>query len=158
MRLSPEGLAFLEHEEGLKTSMYPDKGGRPTIGCGHLLLPTELESGSILIRGIAIPWRVGLTMPQVMDLLGQDCESREDALSRIVVCPLNDHEFAALFSLYFNAQPKPTSGLFETINGGDWTDLETHWKAYNHVDGVVDPELVGRRAREWALWNTPVGT
>lgn len=160
MRLSPEGLAFLEHEEGLKTSEYPDSGGNPTIGCGHLLTAVELASGNLSIKGQTVPWRSGITMAQVMDLLGQDCESREDALSRIVVCPLNDNEFAALFSLFFNADPKPDSGLFQTINGGDWTDLRLHWLAYNKVrkDGVLveDEELKGRRQREWTLWNQPV--
>lgn len=157
MPLAPSGLAFLEHEEGMKTVPYKDRGGRWTVGCGHLVTPAELASGNLTINGTSVPWNSTLTMQQVQDLLAQDIAPREADLARIVVCPLNDNEAAALFSLYFNAQPKPDSGLFQTINGGDWTDLETHWKAYNHVNGVVDQELVGRRAREWTLWNTPLG-
>lgn len=158
MRLSSNGLAFLTHEEGVRTSQYLDNAGRPTIGIGHLLLPGELSSGSLSINGVMVPWKAGITLQQAQDLFAQDCAPRLNALSQILTCPLNDNETAAAFSLYFNAQPPAGASVWGIINGGDWTDLETHWKAWCHdkQDGVevVDPELVGRRAREWDLWNT----
>lgn len=159
MKLSDSGLAFLSHEEGLETAPYLDKASRWTIGVGHLLLPGELSSGSLAINGVMVPWRAGLTLQQVQDLFAQDCAPRLAALSKIIVCPLSDNQAAAAFSLYFNAEPPPTASVWGTINGGDWTDLETHWLQWcrdkQHGVEVVDPELLGRRKREWALWGTP---
>ena len=38
MKLSPEGLAFLSHEEGFRTHPYDDQAGKPRcIGAGHLV-------------------------------------------------------------------------------------------------------------------------
>ena len=152
MNLSPAGLAFLEHEEGLRTSSYPDSGGRLTIGVGHLLTETELESGSITIGETAIPWRPGLTLQQVTDLLGQDCAARETALSSLVICPLTQNQFDALFSLAYNIGLPAfgRSSLLKILNGGDWTELDDAWQAWRFAGGK--PVLLDRRNRELALF------
>jgi lysozyme len=156
VNLSDNGLAFLSHEEGLRTTVYQDHAGLDTIGVGHLITPQEKASGTILIGGTPAPYKQGLSLAQVRDLFAQDCAPREAALTGMVVCPLSDNQFAALFSLGFNIGLKnlQASSALHIINGGDWTDLEAHWKLWNHDGGTVDPELVGRRAREWDLWNT----
>lgn len=152
MRLSPEGLAFLSHEEGLKTSLYTDAAGYPTIGVGHLLTDAEKASGAITINGSPVRYADGLTLQQVQDLLAQDCQNREIALSALVICPLTANQFDALFSLYFNIGGKAFSGstLLKALNGGDWTNLETDWLAFRFAGG--QPILLGRRQREWAYF------
>lgn len=153
MRLSPDGLSFLEHEEGLRTSAYEDQAGKLTIGCGHLLTSQELESGVLMIRGFAVPWKPGLTMPQVTDLLGQDCEGREVALTNLLVFPPAQHQFDALFSLYFNIGDGAfaRSTLAKILNGGDWTGLDEAWLAWKFAGGK--PVLLGRRQRELAMFH-----
>ncbi len=159
VRLSSDGLAFLSHEEGLRTSPYLDEGNNWTIGVGHLITPQEQASGTILIGGTPAPYKQGLSLAQVRDLLAQDCAPRETDLSRIIVCPLSDNQFAAAFSLYFNAQPPASSTVWQIINGGDWTDLPAHWLQWDHVrvNGVLveSTKLKARRQRELDLWGTP---
>ena len=158
MRLSPEGLSFLSHEEGLRTAPYLDEANNWTIGVGHLITEAERAAGAITINGVTVPYKSGLTLQQVQDLLAQDCTPREAELSRILVCPLSDNQFAAAFSLYFNAQPPAGSSVWQVINGGDWTDLAAHWLQWDHVrvNGVLveSTNLKARRQRELDLWNT----
>lgn len=159
MRLSPEGLAFLSHEEGLETSPYRDEADKLSIGVGHCFTAAELESGTLTIDGAVVPWRPGITLAQVQALLAQDCAPREDHLSRLLVPPLSDNQFAAAFSLFFNAQPPDTASVWAIINGGDWTDLKAHWLQWHWitVNGVKQesPKLLARRGREYDLWGTP---
>lgn len=155
MRVSPAGLSFLEHEEGLSTSPYLDQAGKDTIGVGHLITDEEKASGTITINGQPVPWHAGLTLQQVQDLLAQDCAAREDALTALVVCPLNANQFDALFSLAYNIglPALGRSSLLKQLNGGDWTDLETSWTAWRFAGGK--PVLLGRRQREYALFTQP---
>jgi lysozyme len=154
--LSPAGLAFLEHEEGFKTHPYQDSAGLDTIGVGHLITSAEHASSAILIDGLSVPWRGGITLAQVQALFAQDCAPRETALTSLVVCPLNTHQWDALFSLYFNIGDAHFRGstLLAMLNGGDWTRLEVAWKAWKFAGGKEDPVLVARRAREWTLFQT----
>lgn len=152
MRLSPDGLAFLEHEEELKTAPYEDQAGKLTIGVGHLLTAQELASGVIQLKGTPVPWRPNLTLQQVTDLLGQDCEAREASLSALIVCPLEPHQFDPLFSLFFNIGEGAfsRSTLLKVLNGGDWTGLEEAWLAFRFAGGK--PILLGRRQREYQMF------
>jgi lysozyme len=152
MRLSPDGLAFLSHEEGLRTKPYQDQVGKWTIGCGHLITADEQSAQAIEINGIPVPYLDGITLQQVQDLLAQDCASRETALSSLVVPPLSANQFDALFSLFYNigAGAFGRSQLLKSLNGGDWTNLEAEWLAFRYAGG--QPILLGRREREYALW------
>lgn len=154
MRLSPDGLAFLEHEEGIRNKPYQDQVGKWTIGCGHLVTSAEQEAGAIEINGIPVPYLDGITLQQVQDLLAQDCASRETELSSLVVCPLTANQFDALFSLFYNIGEGAfgRSSLLKSLNGGDWTNLEQEWLAFRYAGG--QPILLSRREREWGLWST----
>ncbi len=155
MKLSPAGLAFLSHEEGFRTHPYEDQAGKETIGCGHLLMDAERASGVLQINGIPVRYADGITPQQVQDLLAQDCQDRETAVSAMVVCPLSQHQFDAIMSLAYNIGlgALSRSQLLKILNGGDWTGLEEAWLAFKFAGGL--PILLGRRQREWALWSTP---
>ena len=155
MKLSPEGLAFLSHEEGFRTHPYDDQAGKPTIGVGHLLTDAERASGVLQINGLPVRYADGITPQQVQDLLAQDCQDRETAVSAMVVCPLSQHQFDAFMSLAYNIGlgALSRSQLLQGINGGDWTGLEDKWLAFKWAGGK--PILLERRQREWALWSTP---
>lgn len=157
MPLDAAGIAFLAHEEGLRTAVYQDAAGLDTIGMGHLITPAEKTAEAIVIAGTAVPYKSGLSLAQVQALFAQDCQGREVSLTALVVPPLSQHQFNALFSLYYNIGDGHfrSSSALTIINGGDWTDLEAHWKLWNHDGGRVDPALVARRTREWTLWETP---
>ena len=51
MNLSLDGRTLLASWEGLRTTMYLDSAGLPTIGVGHLLTRSEMTSGKITIGG-----------------------------------------------------------------------------------------------------------
>lgn len=152
MRLSPGGLSFLEHEEGLRTSAYEDAAGKLTIGVGHLLTQEELDSGVIQLKGSPVPWRPNLTLQQVTDLLGQDCEAREVTLTNLLSFPPTQPQFDACFSLFFNIGEGAfsRSSLLKVLNGGDWTNLEENWLAWRFAGGK--PVLLDRRKREYAMF------
>ena len=70
-------MEISEHgKEKIKAWKVPGPGligtRKLTIGVGHLLTPSELASGNILIQGQAVPYAAGLSDPQILDLLGQD--------------------------------------------------------------------------------------
>ena len=155
MRLSPEGLSFLSHEEGLQTSVYQDAKGLDTIGVGHLITDAEKASGTITIGGQPIPWRPGLTLQQVQDLFAQDCEAKEAELAPLLAFPPTQHQWDALCSLAFNIgiPAFSRSSLLKMLNGGDWTGLEAAWEAWRFAGGK--PILLERRKREYALFQTP---
>ena len=155
MRLSPDGVVFLEGEEGRRRVEYPDAAGNPTIGVGHLLTGAEIASKTIMINGTPVYYAGGLTDDQITALLTQDCAAREQALSALVVCPLGQHQFDALFSLYYNIGDTnfKKSSLLKILNGGVWTALEAAWLMWKWAGGK--PILLGRRQREYQLWGTP---
>lgn len=155
MNLSPNGLAFLEHEEGVRLQPYKDAVGKDTIGVGHLLTPDELSSGNIVIDGATVPWQAGLTADQVAALLQDDCASRESSLSLLVQVPLTPNEFDALFSLYFNIGNHAFTGstVLHLLNQRDYAGAGQHFLDWKYAGGK--PILLGRRLRERALWQTP---
>lgn len=129
MTTSEEGRRLLSQWEGMRLKVYRDVAGFPTIGIGHLLSRDEATSGKIRIRGEPVRYAEGLTEPQVLDLLAQDIERYERAVSERVKVPVTQEQFDALVSFAFNVG----IGAFD-----DSTLLR----------------LVNRRENEIRLWNS----
>ena len=98
MQVGQNGKNLFKEWEGLVLHEYPDSGGAPTIGIGHLLTRSERTSGKIGIGGQALDYRDGLTEQQCWDLLDQDLDVAERAVNAAVTVALNQNQFDALVS------------------------------------------------------------
>ena len=121
---------------------------------GEELDDPNLPSGNVVIGGASVPWGDGLTQDQVTALCQQDCASREIALSSLVTVPLTQHQFDALFSLYFNIGGDHFHGstVLHLLNQGDYAGAASHFTDWRFAGGK--PILLPRRLREQALWNS----
>lgn len=157
-QLSPRGLAFLIHEEGVVLKKYLDAAGYPTIGVGHLLTPGELTSGMLTIDGKQVDWRKGLTAQQAQALFRQDVGYFEKAVDRLIDVPLSIPQFDALVSFTYNvgAETKGLKGstLRRILNAGDYVGVPAQMSRWVKSGGKRDPVLVARRKRESALWRS----
>lgn len=157
--ISQAGVDFLIDEEGLRLEAYDDATGKPprpgddvsgtlTIGIGH--------TGPDVVRGLRI------TEEEACRLLDRDLDETEAAVERLVRVPVNENEFAALVAFAFNtgAPAFRASTLLRLINAGDRSGAAGQFLRWDKttIDGrkVVSDGLTARRAREAALFATPV--
>ncbi len=158
MRVDQRGRDLFKEWEGLKTKEYPDSGGKPTIGIGHLLTPTELKSGEIVIGEKACAYKDGLTEQQCWDLLDQDLAPTEKTVNDAVIVALNQNQFNALVSFTFNVGSSAfrNSTLLKVLNQEQYDEVPAQMRRWNKVNGKVVQGLVNRREKEIAVWSAPV--
>lgn len=152
MTTSPNGLQFLELEEGVERVAYADpaSGGPPwTIGVGHT--GPEVHPGLV--------W----TDEQVEAALKHDLVLNEASINFCVKVPLTQHQFDALNSFVHNeglyALPHGGVGggpshLLMALNAGDYQAAADHFLDW-HIANGIPHFLDGRRKRERALFLTP---
>jgi lysozyme len=157
-QITAAGAEFIRHEEGCVLQAYDDATGKVvprggsvrgtlTIGIGH--------AGDDVYIGQTI------TEAQAFALLDKDLDAAEDAIERLVKVPLNDNEHAALVAFVFNVgEPRfSTSTLLRLLNAGDRAGAAgqfSRWNKTTIAGRLVESDgLVGRRAREAALFATP---
>lgn len=152
--LSPAGRALLRELEGLRTRMYRDSGGAPTIGIGHLLSAEELRTGILRIGDQLVTWRGELSVAQCEALLDQDIRPFADAVRRYVRVPLSAAQFDALVLFAYNvgAQAFRESTLLRLLNAGRYDAVPTQLRRWVRDNGRVVPGLVKRREREIEHW------
>lgn len=156
MQLSTRGRLFLKEREGLRTNVYPDSGGAPTIGIGHLLTKSERASGKIMINGVRMRYAPGLTEVQCWALFDKDVAPAEYAINTLVIVPLSQSQFDALVSFTFNNGIGAFEGstLLVLLNQGFYDQVPTQLRRWIHDNGKVVQGLIVRRAAEVALWNS----
>jgi lysozyme len=155
MKLSTEGKKFLIDREGMKLHAYKDVAGLLTIGVGHLLTKSELQSGKIYISGIPFQYSNGLTVDQVMSILAQDVRRIEEAININIYSPINQNQFDALVSFVFNVgtQAFINSTLLKRLNQGNYAAVAKQFLRWKYSGGHVIQGLVNRREKEAELWN-----
>lgn len=155
MRVGQAGKQLFKEWEGLRTHVYLDSGGEPTIGIGHLLTRDERASGRIWINGQPVRYANGLTEKQCWDLLDQDLDIAESAVNDRVIVPLTQNQFDALVSFAFNvgAEAFRKSTLVRVLNQGQYDQVPTQLRRWVRDNGSVVPGLVNRREKEVSLWN-----
>ena len=158
MQVGQSGKNLFKEWEGLKTHVYLDSGGQPTIGIGHLLTRSERTSGKIMIQGQAVNYQNGLTEQQCWDLLDQDLDVAEKVVNEQVKVPLNQNQFDALVSFVFNVGTSAfsSSTLLKLLNQGQYDQVPTQLRRWVRDSGKIVQGLVNRREKEIMLWNTPV--
>ena len=154
--MSQNGTKLLAEWEGLRTEVYDDAAGLPTIGVGHLLTKNERDTGRITIKGQAVDYQQGLSEQQVLDLLAQDLERFEAAVNDGVQVALNQNQFDALVSFAFNVgrQAFKSSTLLKKLNQGLYDEVPAQLRRWNKAGGNVIQGLVNRREKEIALWQS----
>ncbi len=96
------------------------RGGKLTIGVGHLLTKSELASGKIWIHGQAAAYATGLSDSQILDLLGRDLAGAVQAVNEGVEVELSQNQFDTLVSFCFNVGSSAfkNSTLLEVAQSG----------------------------------------
>jgi len=158
MQVGQNGKNLFKEWEGLVLHEYPDSGGAPTIGIGHLLTRSERTSGKIVIGEQALDYRDGLTEQQCWDLLDQDLDVAERAVNAAVTVALNQNQFDALVSFTFNVGEGAFRGstLLKLLNQGQYNEVPAQLRRWVRDNGQIVQGLVNRREKEIVLWNTPV--
>lgn len=154
--MSQNGIHLLAEWEGLRTEVYDDAAGLPTIGVGHLLTPSERDSGRVTIRGHAVDYRQGLSKQDVLNLLAQDLERFETALNELTTVQLTQNQFDALVSFAFNVgvQAVKTSTLLKKLNEGLYDEVPGQLRRWTKAGGQTIQGLVNRREKEIKLWQS----
>lgn len=160
-QMTSKGRDFIEREEGLRLEAYDDATGRPvppggqvrgvlTIGIGH--------TGPDVVPGMRI------TREQAYELFDKDNDWAERVVEENMVGPKpdfrrpNDNEFDACVSLAFNigAAGFAGSSVVRNWKKGLWKEAGDAFALWNRDKFGVNNVLVGRRAREMAVFFTPV--
>jgi lysozyme len=156
--MSEHGRRLLMEWEGFKAHVYRDSAGLDTIGVGHLLTVNERLTGVIMIKGKPVTYRNGLTTEQVSDLLAQDLEPKERAVSEGLTVELEQHQFDALVSFCFNvgAGAFEDSTLLRCVNAQRFDEVPAQFRRWNRAGGRVVTGLTNRRDNEINLWLSPM--
>lgn len=144
-RMSPKGRAWLIRSEGVRRRMYRDTRGIATIGVGHVILPDE----QYLLTAT-------LTDGQVDELLERDLDRFERAVSATrTPVPLLQDQFDALVHFAFNVGVGAynSSTLKRRLEAGEPPErIREAWMMW-----TANPELVGRRRKEWRHFAQALG-
>ena len=154
MEISSGFFELLEEIEGKENFVYPDSGGAPTIGIGHLLTKAERMSGKIFIDGVPVRYREGLSDEQIYSLCKNDVRKATKEVNEHVNTLLTANQFDALVSFTFNVggEAFATSTLLKVLNQGKYEEVPTQMRRWNKDNGVVVQGLINRREDEIAHW------
>jgi len=161
MIISENGLRFLEKVESKENHVYPDSGGEPTIGIGHLLTNSERKSGKIAIKEGStgsveyVKYSNGLTDRQVYFLLRSDLIEVESIINKSVKVSLTQNQYDALVAFVYNIgnQGFIASTLLKKLNAGLLADVPTQLRRWVKDNGKTVQGLINRREYEIQLWN-----
>lgn len=149
-QINEAALDLIKSFEKCVLQVYPDQGGKPTCGFGHLVTDDDdLDMGD---------W---ITMAEAAQFLNDDLEDACNAVMAAITCPLSDNQYGALVSLVYNAGNAPLEGgVGRRLNAipPDYSGAASQFLLWVHdrVNGVeiVSKGLVARRQAEVALFNT----
>lgn len=103
--------------------------------------------------GTAAPGATGtITEADARDEMNDFVQHDYNYLSKLITRSLNANQWAALLSFDYNEGAGNADNLVTNINSGDDNALESQWKQYVYVKGVVSSNLVNRRNIEWQIW------
>ena len=145
---SDEGIGFITaNEGGIKNKAYKDKGGKWTIGIGHLIiLPAEQN---FLTNPI--------TDNQAKALLRQDLATAENGVNSLVKVCLTQNQFDALVDFTFQEGRSrlARSALLKKINGtAAEKDIRAEFAKWIYVGTNISQNLVTRRQADADLYFT----
>jgi len=140
MGVSMAGLAHIKGWEGFRANVYLDSAGKPTIGYGHLLLPTENYKK--------------ITVEEATNLLIKDLSNAEDAVNSLVKVRLSQLQYDALVSFVFNVGRGAfaRSTLLKKVNAGLFTEAKAEFLKWVNSGGKFVQGLYNRRVADAELF------
>ena len=139
MKISKEGIALIKKFEGCKLESYLCAANVPTIGYGST---KDIKMG------------MTISQERAEELLLEDLEVYEDAVTKAVDVPLHQHQFDALVSWTFNlgGANLNASTMLKVLNQGAYEDVPHQIKRWNKAGGKVLEGLTRRRLAESLLF------
>lgn len=134
------GCDLIKSFEKLRLVAYDDGYGYPTVGYGSR---TRLPIGT------------RITEDDAEQLFEADLDRASDCVERSTVgVDLTDNQFAALVSLTFNIGPANFRGstLLKDLLAGDFKDIPSEERRWDHAGGRISEGLDRRREAEIVLW------
>lgn len=146
--------ALIGAAEGERLTVYPDEGGKWTIGRGHLIKPGERfwpYGGSMTVTNTGVRT---ITQDESDTLFAADMAPARNAVTNLVKVPLTDNQRAPLVSLVFNIGTGAfaSSTLLRKLNAGDYTGAADQFLVWKKVGGVDSPGLLSRRQNERSIF------
>lgn len=144
--------------EGYHPAPYLDPIGKPTVGYGHLIPPSEFEYFGVRKLGkryvLDNPEQHALSREEVMMLFGIDIRRFIVGVDDLINVPLTANQYAAVLSFSFNLGlgNLRTSTLRKRINAGDHGDVPYQLSRWVYAGGRKLRGLVRRRKAEAALY------
>lgn len=139
-QINSAGLQIIKDSESLRLKAYQDNrhGKVWTIGWGH--------TGRDVRPGMRI------TKERADELLLEDISEAALSVQSLVRVPLSDNQFSALVSFVYNIGHGhfKNSTLLRKLNSG--LDCTAEFGRWIRDEGVIQPGLVTRRAREKDLF------
>ena len=161
--MSNGGLRQLIESEGSRSTVYYCEAGVPTIGVGHALSQSQMNSGKIILAGgQVIDFRNNrpISDDEVMSLLRDDLPRFERCINESVKVPLDQGNADALIHFAFNIGRTAfkNSTLLRELNGMQYGEVPGNIKKWKYVTvgGVkqVSNGLVNRRKKEVSMWHS----
>ena len=156
-RLKLDAFKFLSAWEPLYLKPKAEADGIIAIGLNHFLQGEERESGKVMIDGVLVDWRQGITKQQALNLLSQDLRNYEAEISKLVKVKLNRNQRLALSAFVYNVGVGAfaQSTLLKKINESRFNDVPGAFMKWVFPGSRLEPALRQRRQAEIDLWNTP---
>lgn len=147
--LSPAGLRLVKVSEGFVPQAYHDAAGYCTIAYGHLIRRSGCNEG-----GLPAAFRGRISEARGSELLLEDLQLAQRAVTSAVTVPLTDGQFAALTDFTFNvgAGNLRRSKLLRVLNAGQYDAVPAQLRRWVQAGGKVWRGLQTRREREVALF------
>jgi len=141
-QIGSAGLNLVKSFEGLKLTAYRCPAGILTIGYG--------STGPHVTPGKVI------TEAQANDLLQDDLDRFEKAVTRLVTVPLTQNQYDALVSFAFNVgiSALERSTLLKRVNAKLFDQARAEFSKWNRTGGRPLAGLTRRRAAEAALFGS----
>lgn len=143
-QINDAGLKFIENWESLSLNEYLDVRGLPTIGYGHLVLPSDTFTSPI-------------TLQFANDLFKKDIEVWVNYLNNKCnhyQLSFNHNQFNALVSFCFNLGSFKSPAMLARLASKNYTDIGNAIKLYDKANHVYIEGLHKRRLAEFKLYFT----
>ena len=162
MVMSESGVQDLVDSEDLMPRVYLCQANVATIGCGHALSQSEINSGKIVLKGgevLDIRNDRPLSIDEQFALLKSDLFSRELAVNELVTVELNQDQFNCLVHFVFNVGrgALAKSSLLKELNAGFYDRVPNELRKWKYVTQggkkVISQGLINRREKECRMWS-----
>ena len=137
MQISPNGLRFIQSNEGYSATVYKDVAGYSTIGYGHKLMPEESFPN-------------GITQAEAAQILDSDLALIELTLAHLVPQGCTQNQWDALCDFAFNLGV----GALKTLLAHGWDNVPIQMMRWIYAGGEAVPGLKKRREAEVQMFTS----